>query len=209
MLTLRYRVGSSPSPRRPSGRARGSAASERRAALGAHAHPPSPNRPPTRVGTTKRGIGPCYASKINRNGLRFVDLLDPASLPDKMRELYKFQASHYGDAACKVDQEDEIRRCARPPTSARARVVSGGALHATPPTGTEKIAGRAARARAAPAALRARVRRARLTSAFSAPPRPRARALDAGMWSTPSSSRRRSSTAWRTCTRRSGAARAC
>ncbi len=30
----------------------------------------------SKVGTTKRGIGPCYADKINRRGLRFCDLRD-------------------------------------------------------------------------------------------------------------------------------------
>ncbi|WP_421622750.1 adenylosuccinate synthase [Borrelia sp. MN22-0132] len=29
-----------------------------------------------KIGTTKRGIGPCYADKINRTGIRAVDLLD-------------------------------------------------------------------------------------------------------------------------------------
>ena len=28
------------------------------------------------IGTTRRGIGPCYASKANRNGIRFADLLN-------------------------------------------------------------------------------------------------------------------------------------
>jgi adenylosuccinate synthase len=32
------------------------------------------------IGTTKRGIGPCYASKANRNGIRFADLTDPTTL---------------------------------------------------------------------------------------------------------------------------------
>ena len=31
------------------------------------------------IGTTKRGIGPCYASKANRNGIRFADLLNEVS----------------------------------------------------------------------------------------------------------------------------------
>ena len=29
------------------------------------------------LGTTKRGVGPAYASKMNRNGLRFCDLVGP------------------------------------------------------------------------------------------------------------------------------------
>lgn len=30
----------------------------------------------TFIGTTKKGIGPTYASKMNRHGLRVADLLD-------------------------------------------------------------------------------------------------------------------------------------
>jgi len=33
-----------------------------------------------RIGTTGRGIGPCYADKAARTGLRMADLLDPAQL---------------------------------------------------------------------------------------------------------------------------------
>jgi len=62
------------------------------------------------LGTTKRGIGPCYASKINRNGLRFVDLLDVERLPAKMRELYTFQELHYAAAIQEHDREEEIKR---------------------------------------------------------------------------------------------------
>lgn len=39
------------------------------------------------IGTTKRGIGPAYASKATRNGLRVVDLLDKAAFADKLRKL--------------------------------------------------------------------------------------------------------------------------
>jgi adenylosuccinate synthase len=35
------------------------------------------------IGTTGRGIGPCYEDKAARVGLRAVDLLDPAALADK------------------------------------------------------------------------------------------------------------------------------
>ena len=37
-----------------------------------------------KIGTTKRGIGPCYGDKIARIGLRMVDLLD-AAFPEKLR----------------------------------------------------------------------------------------------------------------------------
>lgn len=80
--------------------ARGSSGSLRRA------------RARARTGTTKRGIGPCYASKINRNGLRFTDLLDVGTLPSKMRDLYKFQDAHYPGSLARGDIEEEIKRCA-------------------------------------------------------------------------------------------------
>jgi len=38
-----------------------------------------------RIGTTKRGIGPCYGDKVERVGLRAGDLLDPASFLEKLR----------------------------------------------------------------------------------------------------------------------------
>ncbi len=39
-----------------------------------------------RIGTTMRGIGPCYGDKINRStGIRIGDLLDPDVLPPKIR----------------------------------------------------------------------------------------------------------------------------
>ena len=39
----------------------------------------------SKVGTTLRGIGPCYADKIGRIGLRCADVLDPASFAQKVR----------------------------------------------------------------------------------------------------------------------------
>lgn len=37
-----------------------------------------------KIGTTKRGIGPCYADKISRKGIRAIDLLDKNSLEKKL-----------------------------------------------------------------------------------------------------------------------------
>src|SRR2546430_7266042 len=34
----------------------------------------------TKIGTTRRGIGPAYEDKVHRNGLRVVDMLNPALL---------------------------------------------------------------------------------------------------------------------------------
>ncbi|OLP90233.1 Adenylosuccinate synthetase [Symbiodinium microadriaticum] len=39
------------------------------------------------IGTTKRGIGPCYSSKAIRNGVRFGDLLHFEEFERKVRDL--------------------------------------------------------------------------------------------------------------------------
>jgi len=41
----------------------------------------------TKIGTTKRGIGPAYEDKVARRGLRVVDLGDPETLPAKVENL--------------------------------------------------------------------------------------------------------------------------
>jgi adenylosuccinate synthase len=38
-----------------------------------------------RIGTTSRGIGPAYEDKVGRRGIRVCDLMNPESLPDKIR----------------------------------------------------------------------------------------------------------------------------
>ena len=40
-----------------------------------------------RIGTTKRGIGPCYSDKIARKGIRVADLLDENLLRDKLESI--------------------------------------------------------------------------------------------------------------------------
>lgn len=42
-----------------------------------------------RIGTTGRGIGPCYADKINRFGIRMVDLLNARVFKDKLKDNLK------------------------------------------------------------------------------------------------------------------------
>ncbi len=37
-----------------------------------------------KIGTTKKGIGPCYADKVARLGIRVIDLLDEATLKEKL-----------------------------------------------------------------------------------------------------------------------------
>ncbi len=42
-----------------------------------------------KIGTTGRGIGPCYADKIIRCGIRMVDLLNPKVLSEKLKDNLK------------------------------------------------------------------------------------------------------------------------
>ena len=41
------------------------------------------------IGTTKRGIGPCYADKIQRQGIRVQDLLDENIFSEKVSAILK------------------------------------------------------------------------------------------------------------------------
>lgn len=40
----------------------------------------------SQIGTTKRGIGPCYEDKVARVGIRAIDLLNPEVLREKIKE---------------------------------------------------------------------------------------------------------------------------
>jgi adenylosuccinate synthase len=42
----------------------------------------------TKIGTTKRGIGPCYEDKISRRGIRFEDLVDEEKLAARLKEVF-------------------------------------------------------------------------------------------------------------------------
>ncbi len=46
-----------------------------------------------KIGTTQRGIGPCYEDKAGRRGIRMIDLLRPWALPAKLEEARR----HYED----------------------------------------------------------------------------------------------------------------
>jgi len=44
-----------------------------------------------KIGTTKRGIGPCYCDKIARKGIRAVDLINKETLSKKLDEMIPFK----------------------------------------------------------------------------------------------------------------------
>lgn len=43
-----------------------------------------------KIGTTGRGIGPCYTDKVARMGVRLLDIFKPDILSDKLTALYKY-----------------------------------------------------------------------------------------------------------------------
>jgi adenylosuccinate synthase len=50
------------------------------------------------IGTTGRGIGPCYEDKVSRRGIRVADLLDPPSLSEaiaRLAEQKNFELTEY------------------------------------------------------------------------------------------------------------------
>jgi len=49
------------------------------------------------IGTTKRGIGPCYSAKAIRNGLRFGELLHFEEFERRLRELIARSQKRFGD----------------------------------------------------------------------------------------------------------------
>lgn len=55
------------------------------------------------IGTTGRGIGPCYEDKVARRGIRMMDFLHPEEFKEKLKTLadyHNFQLTHlYGEEA--------------------------------------------------------------------------------------------------------------
>lgn len=44
------------------------------------------NKGQNKIGTTKRGIGPCYGDKAARTGLRVIDLVNPERFPERLAD---------------------------------------------------------------------------------------------------------------------------
>jgi adenylosuccinate synthase len=61
-----------------------------------------------KIGTTGRGIGPCYADKVTRCGIRMVDLLNPkvfkAKLEDNLSEKNEIFRKAFGHKEYKFDE---------------------------------------------------------------------------------------------------------
>ncbi len=61
-----------------------------------------------KVGTTKRGIGPCYTDKVRRNGIRVHELLDWASFKKKYLQNLKELQQRYGKFKYNAEAELKI-----------------------------------------------------------------------------------------------------
>ncbi|TQV92516.1 hypothetical protein V2A60_007197 [Cordyceps javanica] len=62
-----------------------------------------------KIGTTGRGIGPCYSTKAARSGIRLAEVFNAELFESKLRRLASGYAKRYGDLL-KYDVEDEIAR---------------------------------------------------------------------------------------------------
>jgi len=67
----------------------------------------------SKIGTTKRGIGPAYLDKVSRNGIRMVDLIDEKSLSEKLKinldEKNEIFEKLYGIKISKKEQKNLAR----------------------------------------------------------------------------------------------------
>ena len=61
------------------------------------------------IGTTKKGIGPCYSTKATRSGVRVGDIKDADLMDAKLRALANGWQKRYGDLL-QYDVEEEIQR---------------------------------------------------------------------------------------------------
>jgi adenylosuccinate synthase len=83
-----------------------------------------------RIGTTGRGIGPCYADKAARTGLRVADLLEPAACRERLRaalaEKNALIERVHGDVP--LELESQIERYVRLGERLRPLACDAGAL---------------------------------------------------------------------------------
>ncbi|RLN06214.1 hypothetical protein BBJ28_00010875 [Nothophytophthora sp. Chile5] len=63
-----------------------------------------------KIGTTKKGIGPAYSSKMLRNGVRVGDLRYFDDFTDKMHDLVKFYKDNYPELEADAEAEIEVYR---------------------------------------------------------------------------------------------------
>ena len=62
------------------------------------------------LGTTKRGIGPCYSTKASRSGIRISDIFTKELFDRKIRELARGYKLRFGTLLDDYDVESEISK---------------------------------------------------------------------------------------------------
>ena len=62
------------------------------------------------IGTTKRGIGPAYADKVTRIGVRMGDLLDIDKLLEKLDDYYKINKGYFEYLGVSIPKMDELKK---------------------------------------------------------------------------------------------------
>ena len=62
------------------------------------------------IGTTKRGIGPAYADKVTRIGVRMGDLLDIDKLLEKLNDYYKINKGYFEYLGVNIPKMDELKK---------------------------------------------------------------------------------------------------
>ena len=67
-----------------------------------------------KLGTTKKGIGPAYASKISRNGLRISDLSDWDYFESRFRQLVSAHCDQYEGLTVDIDKQLEYYKAIVP-----------------------------------------------------------------------------------------------
>lgn len=75
-----------------------------------------------KVGTTGKGIGPCYSDKASRRGVRIGEVLEEGVVEDNLRKLEAGYRARFGEL--NYDLEEEIGRfnvCAFPFPSSGSR----------------------------------------------------------------------------------------
>lgn len=61
------------------------------------------------IGTTKRGIGPCYAAKATRSGVRIGDIFDKEYMESRLNNMADGARKRYGDLLS-YDIEAELKQ---------------------------------------------------------------------------------------------------
>ena len=103
-----------------------------------------------KIGTTGRGIGPCYQDKIARIGIRVADVLDPTLLAQKIEAALEFKnqvlVKIYNRKALDPDEVVDTVCWPRPRGSSTASPTPG-CCSTTRSTRGETVCWRAPRAR--------------------------------------------------------------